>query len=308
MKKKTPSHLEASVKQRLLNLSVEKGDDFYLILTRYVLERFLYRIGKSRYKSQLILKGAMLFPIWMGTSHRPTRDLDFLGFGDDSPDRLINLFQEICRMEVEPDGLLFDENDIRVEDIRADQEYQGKRILIIGYLGKAKSTLQIDIGFGDIVTPEAQETQYPTLLDFPPPIILIYSKETFISEKLQAMIFFGMVNSRMKDYYDIWIISRRFPFQGNLLALAINRTFNRRSTEIPKDIPSSLTEMFADDKGKRTQWKAFLKRNRLAESETELSKVVSDLRDFIMPVFSSIVERVSFPHTWDPGGPWSDKG
>jgi Nucleotidyl transferase AbiEii toxin, Type IV TA system len=218
------------------------------------------------------------------------------------------VFQEICRQEVEPDGLLFDEKSVRLDDIREDQEYQGKRVLLIAHLGKAKNSVQIYIGFGDIITSETQEVKFPTLLDFPAPKILIYPKETFIAEKFQAMVFIGMVNIRMKDYCDIWILSKRFTFQGDTLIPAIQSTFNRRGTTIPRDIPTSLSNEFASDKSKRFLWNAFLKRSRLMETEVELLEIINSLRDFLMPLLSAIAANASFYQTWIPGGPWQQKG
>lgn len=210
----SPGNVAASVRQRLLDLSRERGEDFQLILTWYAAERFLYRLALSKHSNQFILKGAMLLNVWMDRSHRPTRDLDFAGYGEGSPERLVNLFHEICQVEVEEDGLQYEAESIQVNEIRENQEYQGKRVRLVAYLETARIPVQIDIGFGDVVTPDAEEISYPTLLDSPAPRILVYPPETVVSEKLQAMVALGILNSRMKDFYDLRIISKQLTFDG----------------------------------------------------------------------------------------------
>ena len=200
-------NVAASIRQRLLNLSRERRENYDLILTRYGLERFLYRLANSEYAERFVLKGAMLIIILTETGHRPTKDLDLLGYGDHSAEALKALFQEVCRVEAEPDGITFAPDSVQVEDIRKDQEYQGKRVKLKGMLGQIPVNLQVDIGFGDVVVPEAREIEYPTLLELPAPRIRAYPKETVVAEKLQAMIALGMGNSRMKDFYDLWVMS-----------------------------------------------------------------------------------------------------
>jgi predicted nucleotidyltransferase component of viral defense system len=303
--KHNPSALATSVRQRLLDLSRERGEDFQLVLTWYALERLLYRLGSSKHAETFILKGAMLFPVWGSRSYRPTKDLDLLGYGDASSERLTAIFEEICQSNVEPDGLEFDVQNIRVAEIREDQEYQGQRVQIIAYLGRARINLQIDIGFGDVITPAAEEINYPTLLDFPAPHIRAYPRETVIAEKLQAMVALGMLNSRMKDFYDTWMIARRFEFQGTVLAEAIKSTFNRRNTEIPASLPSALSDEFASDPGKITQWTAFLRRTGLEDSAADLDHVIDELRTFLMPPVVAAARGEVFDLSWTDGGPWS---
>jgi predicted nucleotidyltransferase component of viral defense system len=288
-----------------LDLSRQRGEDFQLILTWYALERLLYRLGSSEHAKTFVLKGAMLFPAWTTRSYRPTKDLDLLGYGDASSERLTAIFEEICQSNVEPDGLEFDVQNIRVAEIREDQEYQGQRVQIIAYLGRARINLQIDIGFGDVITPAAEEINYPTLLDFPAPHIRAYPRETVIAEKLQAMVALGMLNSRMKDFYDTWMIARRFEFQGTVLAEAIKSTFNRRNTEIPASLPSALSDEFASDPGKITQWTAFLRRTGLEDSAADLDHVIDELRTFLMPPVVAAARGEVFDLSWTDGGPWS---
>jgi len=301
-----PANLSASIRQRLLNLSRERNEVFNLVLMRYGLERLLYRLSQSEHAEDFVLKGAMLFTAWTEEMHRPTKDLDLLGYGNNSGENLTALFQEICQVEVEPDGLVFDKGTVRVEEIRDDQEYQGQRIRLTAYLGNARIPVQIDVGFGDVITPEPKEIEYPTLLDMPPPRIHSYPKETVVSEKLQAMVALGMPNSRMKDFYDIWIISREFPFEGSTLTRAIRATFERRRTQIPKTIPPALSNEFFANQDKVIQWTAFLKRTRLAEQAVEFSQVINELRRFLIPPLQAAASGESFSQWWKEGGPWSE--
>ncbi len=231
-------------------------------------------------------------------------DLDLLGFGEASNERLTEVFQRLCDVEVEPDGLTFDAGSVRVAEIREGQAYQGQRIKMIGLLGTARIPVQIDVGFGDVVTPEAKEIDYPTLLDLPAPRIRAYPPETVIAEKLQAIVALGMQNSRMRDFYDLWIIASRFSFKGVTLVAAVGATFNCRRTDIPKAVPTGLSDEFAVDAYKSTQWKAFLARSLLEGAEVKLSQVINELRTFLMPVLNAAANTEDFDRTWENGGPW----
>jgi len=303
-----PGNIAASVRQRLLDLSRERGEDFQLILTWYAAERFLYRLALSKYSKQFILKGAMLLNVWMDRSHRSTRDLDFAGYVDASPEQLIDLFQEICQVEVEEDGLQYDTESIQVNEIRENQEYQGQRVKLVAYLETARIPVQIDIGFGDVVTPDAEEITYPTLLDSPAPRILVYPPETVVSEKLQAMVALGILNSRMKDFYDLKIISKQLTFDGPKLVDAIKATFNRRRTKIPEAAPMALTDEFSMDRDKATQWKAFLTRSSLENTAVDLPQTIEALRLFLIPPLQAAVSGGDFHLEWTRGGPWSTVG
>jgi hypothetical protein len=259
----------------------------------------------SVHSKQFILKGAMLLNVWMDRSHRPTRDLDFAGYGEASPERLITLFQEICQVEVEADGLQYDIDSIQTSEIRENQEYQGQRVRLIAYLETARIPVQIDIGFGDVVSPQAEEISYPTLLDSPAPRILAYPPETVISEKLQAMVALGMLNSRMKDFYDLRMIARQFTFDGPKLVEAIKATFARRRTEIPESAPVAFTEEFSTDRDKVTQWKAFLTRTGLENTAVDLPQIIEELRLFLIPPLKAATSGEDFKSSWPRGGPWS---
>ena len=304
----SPGNVAASVRQRLLDLSRERGEDFQLILTWYTAERFLYRLALSKHSKQFILKGAMLLNVWMDRSHRPTRDLDFAGYGEGTPERLVNLFHEICQVEVEEDGLQYEAESIQVNEIRENQEYQGQRVRLVAYLETARIPVQIDIGFGDVVTPDAEEISYPTLLDSPAPPILVYPPETVVSEKLQAMVALGILNSRMKDFYDLSIISKQLTFDGPKLVDAIKATFKRRRTKIPEAAPMALTDEFSMDRDKVTQWKAFLTRSGLENTAVDLPQTIEELRLFLIPPLQAAASGGDFHLEWTRGGPWSTVG
>lgn len=237
MTRQHPVNLPASVHQRLLTLSQQRGEEFNRLLTLYAIERLLYRLTQSSYADRFVLKGALLFLVWAIPGPRPTRDLDLLGFGDNSATTLIHIFQTICTLPVSADGLAFDAQSIRVLEIREDQEYQGQRVELVAHLGRARIPLQIDIGFGDLVSPPPREADYPALLEFPSPRLRIYSMESVIAEKLHAMVILNLTNSRMKDFYDLWTLSRLFSFTSQTLAQAIQSTFARRQTPIPITTP-----------------------------------------------------------------------
>ena len=299
-----PRNLAASVRQRLFNIARQNGEAFELVLTRYALERTLYRLGKSQYHNQFLLKGAMLFAIWGGAPHRPTRDIDLLGFGPSDLPQLQTIFQSICVESVEPDGLAYLPDTVRVSEIREDQEYQGVRVLFETRLGNAIIPIQIDIGYGDAVTPAPEEIAYPTLLDFAPPKLRAYPLYTVVAEKFQAMVWLGIANSRMKDFYDIWVIMQKFSFEGEILAKAIGATFTRRNTKIPTEAPLALTPTFADDTTKQTQWKAFLRRNTLSADNLGLADIIAAIHEFLMPPTQATAAGLTFDRTWPASGPW----
>ena len=251
MNDKHVKNTAASVRDRLLALARERGEDFQLLLTQYGLERLLYRLSQSGYRDRFILKGAMLFMLWSDQPHRPTRDVDFLGLGDSSEAGLQAIFCELCDIPVEDDGLTLMADSVQVEVIRDETEYGGIRVKLFGDLAGARVPIQADIGFGDAVTPEARETEYPTLLGNPAPHLRAYPRETVVAEKYQALVNLGMANSRMKDFYDLWVIAREFDFDGLTLSEAIRNTFSRRRTALPEYTPSGLSPEFYEDTHKR---------------------------------------------------------
>jgi predicted nucleotidyltransferase component of viral defense system len=241
-----PRNIGASVRARLLNVAKQRNQQFQLLLTRFALERLLYRLSLSAHRDRLVLKGAMLVTTWLDNPHRPTRDIDFLGFGDPSPETMLNAFREICAVSIE-DGIEFDVAALRVDQIREELAYGGLRIRTIATVGGARVNVVIDVGFSDAIEPGIEETELPVLLDLPAPRLRAYARETVIAEKFQAMMMLGRANSRMKDYYDIWMLSRTHEFTDDRLARAIAATFARRQTEIPTELPDALTLAFAED-------------------------------------------------------------
>lgn len=303
----TPKDISASIRARLLNRAKEQREDFQSLLTRYGVERLLYRLGKSEHAGQFVLKGAALFVVWTGKVHRPTKDLDLLGFGEDSVPRLTTVVQSLCAMSVEPDGLVFDPSSITVAPIREDQEeYQGKRIKLVAHLGSARITVQIDVGFGDAVTPAPKEVSFPTLLpDSPVPTIRAYPRATVVAEKFEAMVKLGMDNSRMKDFYDLWVLMRGFDFDGPELMRAIRATFDRRGTALPVALPTALTDQFAKDAVKIAQWQAFRRKSGLTEAPQILADVVDELCRFLGPLLKEMQTGGPQKHRWPAGGPWA---
>jgi len=295
----------ASVRDRLLALARKQGEDFQLLLTQYGLERLLYRLSQSQYRDHFILKGAMLFMLWGDQPHRPTRDVDLLGFGDSSEAGLEAIFRELCDFPVEDDGLTLMAESVHVQAIRDDTAYGGMRVRLVGDLAGARVPMQADIGFGDAVTPEAREIEYPTLLGDPAPHLRAYPRETVVAEKYQALVNLGMANSRMKDFYDLWIIAREFGFDGATLSEAIHNTFLRRRTPLPERTPSGLSAEFYEDAQKNTQWNAFLRKGMLVTVPLPLADVCHFLETFLVPPTQSLTHGQTLVAKWEPGGPWS---
>lgn len=305
MTRKPVTNVPASVFQKLLNLARERGEDVNALLAQYAVERMLYRISQSRQADRFVLKGAMLFRVWTGSLHRPTQDLDLLGYGEPDPGRLAKAFAAILReVSDDSDGLAFDSTAVIAEEIRGGQEYGGVRVRIPAKLGTARVTVQIDVGFGDAITPDATERDFPTLLGHTSPRISIYPPETAVAEKVEAICSIGMSNSRMKDYYDLLVMSRRFEFDGMILSRAIAATFDRRGTPLPDADPIGLTDQFAQDRQKQAQWGAFVKRTKLSDAPIELQEVVDRVRRFVSPplMAASTVPRLNAQ--WRPGHGW----
>ncbi|MBM2830828.1 MAG: hypothetical protein HW411_1618 [Gammaproteobacteria bacterium] len=280
----------ASVRQRLLNISKETGEDFNLVLTRYGLERMLYRLGKSEWRDLFLLKGAMLFTLWHNEPHRPTRDADFLGFMEPEIDELIKIFKSICNLRVINDGIKFNSDTVRAEEIRENNIYEGIRVLLRGELAGANIGLQFDVGFGDAVTPGPEDIIYPTILDQEAPELKAYPVYTVIAEKFETMVKLGIANSRMKDFYDLWILKQKFDLNRNILPDAISATFNRRKTAIPIAIPLALTDEFYKDDSKNRQWIAFIRKNGI-KNGLDLKNTINSLVEFFEPIINAINER-----------------
>lgn len=254
----TPKNMGASVRARLLNRARADKVDFNLMLTRYALERLLYRLSVSAWSNEFLLKGALLFDLWFDQPQRPTRDIDLLGFGPAGLDHLTTVFQEICGQRCD-DGMEYDQSSVLAIEIRKDANYEGVRITLLGSLDGARCVIQIDVGYGDAVTPAAENVLFPVVLeDMPQPTLRAYPVYTVVAEKYQAMVSLGIANTRMKDYFDLWILAQHATFDRTILAEAIRATFERRGTPIQIEAPLGLSAVFAADLKKQQQWKAFL--------------------------------------------------
>lgn len=274
-------NIAASVRARLLNLAKAQGVDFNQVLVRFALERILYRLSQSAHADRFLLKGALLFTLWYDMPHRPTRDADLLGFGPSDLDSIAQTFRDIASVDVD-DGMVFDPASVTAEEIRKDAGYAGARVLISGEIAKARCKTQIDIGFGDAVTPGPVDATYPVLInDLPAPRLRTYPVYTVIAEKLHAIALLGMTNSRLKDYLDLSVLLDRETLDPETLAGAIAATFIRRGMAVPASLPVGLTDEFSGDVTRQALWHAFLKKNELAQQA--LPNIVAMLRAALEP-------------------------
>lgn len=277
-------NLVASVQARLLNLARAQQREYGQVLTRFALERLLYRLGISGHADNFLLKGALLFDLWFDVPLRPTRDIDLLGFGNAEIPHLMGVFRDLCALDVQ-DGMVFVADSLSTQEIRKAANYSGVRVSLLALLGQSKAPVQVDIGYGDAVTPAPQKTAYPVLLEeFAAPQLRVYPRETVVAEKLETIVLMGVANSRMKDYFDLWMLSRHFPGDRSLLRKAIQSTFERRGTAVPLELPVGLSDTFASDPHKQRQWRAFLQKNRM--EEITLQAVVSELRMWLVPLLT----------------------
>lgn len=277
MKDKGLRNVAASVRQRLLNLSDARSADYNALLAQYVIERFLYRLSKSALADRFVLKGAMLFRVWAADLHRPTKDLDLLGFGDPTPDAVAGAVRQIIATAVPDDGVRFDPATVTAAEIREEQEYGGIRAKLVAMLGDARIPMQVDVGFGDTIVPPPNVEAFPTLLDQDAPKMRMYPPETVVAEKLEAIVKLGMANSRMKDYYDLLVILQKYDLDSYALAKAIAATFQRRKTLVPDRAPTGLSDEFAHDSIAQRRWPEFLRRLRIEDAPEDLGEVVKTI-------------------------------
>ena len=300
-----PRNVAASVRARLQNLAREQQANFQLVLTRYALERFLFRLSVSPHKELFVLKGAMLYAAWLADPFRTTRDLDLLSFADRETDPLVEIIRNICAQPVVDDGVRFDTENILADPFDEDRTHVAVRVRTSAQLGAAIIPVQIDIGFGDAVTPAPLKLEYPVLLDHPPPTLNAYPRDTVAAEKFEAIVALDLANSRMKDFYDLLAMSRLFAFEGvTLAAAAIRTTFERRATAIPRERPPPLTHAFSEDPQKLRQWRSFLARDPLLIDEPDLHTVIREVGDFIMPVALAAIDDRRIPGRWISDGGW----
>ena len=298
-----PRNLAASVRARLLAIAREAGEEFQSVLVRYATERFLYRMSQSNAADQFVLKGAWLFYLW-AISRRATRDADLLGLGASSPEALTHLFGEIISLEVQDDGLIFDLGSVTVEQTRLNALYPGARVRLRALLATAQIVVQLDIGFGDAIPEDATRVRLPTLLDFPPPELRAYGIEPVIAEKTEAIVRFGAVNTRYKDFFDLFILAQEKKVKGEGLLKQIKATFDRRGTPLPIDLPEGLTQRFAAEAERQQQWLAFLRRSSAEQEEANFVQVVRIVREFVWPPLQAASSNDSFDSTWTPDARW----
>lgn len=283
MSQANPKNLPASVRARLQNISQQREIPFDLILARFAVERLLYRLSRSKHANQFLLKGAMLFAIWTPEAHRPTRDVDLLGFGSTDLEEVKAVFAEICGVSVSDDGLQFKAETLDVSYIREEAHYGGVRVSLRALLGNVRIPVQIDIGFGDVITPGPEIVTFPGLLDFEVPQLRAYPVYTVVAEKFEAIVSLGETNSRMKDFYDLWFLCQRFDFEGTILSRAILATFARRDSQLKAvEAVVGLSDSYIQQK--ETAWKRFLQRNRIPSME--FAEVVTSIRLFLGPLLS----------------------
>ena len=296
-------NLAASVHQRLLDRARETDRPFNELLQHFAIERFIYRLSKSDHADRFILKGALMLPVWSGSPSRPTMDIDCLGRMDNDIDLISSAVKEICKVASIPDGMTFDAESVSAIRIAEDTGFTGARIKLRGNLGNARISIQIDIGFGDVIVPGPIRFEYPGILDFPGAKLKGYTKESTIAEKFHAMVRLGALNSRVKDFYDIRVLSDNFDFKGDTLADAVRKTFSHRNTPVTSN-PTVFESSFGEDGGRNAQWRGFISRNRLKDMPAEFGDITTSIRNFLGPVTSAVADENAFRKIWKAPGPW----
>jgi hypothetical protein len=297
----------ASVRARLLNQAKATREEFERTLVRYADERLLYRLGASAARERCVLKGASLLTVWMPDPYRATRDVDVLTFGSPNEGAVRQLVEEICAVSCPDDGLRFDLSELAIDDIRAEEEYTGKRARFVAHLGTARIHLQMDFGFGDALTTEPEEIDYPTMLNgVPAPRVRAYPRESSVAEKFEAMVSLDTRNSRMKDFHDVWALAGRFAFAGSTLQRAVAATFERRRTSWTDDLPRCLTSAFYDDPAMAPRWRSYLQSGAvMVAPPAQFERIGERIISFLGPVRSRIVAGEEIDHDWSPEGYWA---
>jgi len=290
MSNTSTKNIPASIHAKLTNRASELKLDPNILRTRYALERFLYRLSLSMYGSRFTLKGAMLFSLWSHENFRPTKDADFLPTGEAGVHAVNKMVREICIIPVEQDDAMhYPSESVRVEVIKEDQAYGGVRASLTARLGKIPVPVQLDIGTGDVVTQKSEQVPFSVIIkEFPPPVLSVYSRESVVAEKLETMIKLDLANSRMKDFYDVWVITTRLGFDADIMSKAMLATFKRRGTSFPKGEIPSLTSYFYSDENKNTQWRAFLRKGKVAYAQMSLQQVCTEISESLDKVFRKI--------------------
>jgi predicted nucleotidyltransferase component of viral defense system len=303
MTKRPLKEVAASIRKRLQDKAQTTERPFQELLQYFAMERFLYRLAQSAFADKFVLKGALMFKVWGAPQGRPTKDIDLLGRMTNNTQRVTDAIREVCQQTVEPDGLVFDTESVAGALIKEDADYAGVRITFFAKLQNARIPMQIDVGFGDVISPSSQLTEYPTIFDLPAPKLQGYSRETAIAEKFEAMVKLDVLNSRMKDFFDIWLLLRNFDFLGKSLATAIEKTFANRGTKITAQ-PLALTAAFSDHVQKAVQWNAFIRKLRIQNAPSDLSVVIRANASFLGPIGTALADGQPFAGVWKAPGPW----
>ncbi len=304
--KKDIKNIEASVRALLQNKAKETNRPFAEVLQYYGMERFLYRFSRSKYTDSFVLKGALLFTVWQIPERRTTLDIDFLAHYDNQVASIEAVMRDICNVSVDPDGLVFDSKNIQGRKIKEDADYEGVRLKFLGFLERSRIPMQIDVGFGDIVYPKTKEIDYPVILNFPKPHLKGYPVESVVSEKFEAMVKLGLLNSRMKDFYDIWLMMRQFNFSGSNLTEALKVTFKHRKTDLPKAKPLFAEEIYDEKSDRQTLWKAFLIKGDIKHAPKKLATTAKNIENFLIKPLDAVIKTQEFKGEWKAPGPWKD--
>ncbi|MCC5828357.1 MAG: nucleotidyl transferase AbiEii/AbiGii toxin family protein [Phycisphaeraceae bacterium] len=293
----------ASIHQRLLNASKQIGRAFNDLVLYYAIERFLYRLSQSPHADRVVLKGGLMLNVWNAPMTRVTRDIDLLGRFSNDLDRVADVVRVVCSVAVEDDGLVFDPTTVTTRRIAEDADYEGVRATFRGNFGKVPLAMRIDFGFSDVITPAPVPITYPSVLDHSPPKLMAYNRETAVAEKFEAMVKHGELNSRMRDFFDVWVLAQTFAFDGRLLADAVRATFDRRQTAIEIE-PVCFSDRFVTTPAKVAQWNGFIKNSRVAPAPTGFAAVVGHVEQFLKPIAQALAEDEAFERQWPAGGTW----
>lgn len=302
--KKDIKNIEASVRALLQNKAKETNRPFQEVLQYYGMERFLYRFSRSEYADKFILKGALMFTVWQVPQRRATLDIDFSSTYDNQIATIEKVIRDVCKVSVAPDGLVFDSQTIKGQKMKEDADYEGVRVKFRAFLERARIPMQIDVGFGDVIYPKPKAIRYPVILDFPKPHLKGYPAESVVSEKFEAMVKLGLLNSRMKDFYDIWLMMRQFDFDGLKLVEALKRTFRHRKTSLPQHKPLFAEEIYDEKSDRQTLWKAFLRKGDIKHAPEKLSTAAREIENFLIEPLDTVNKSRVMNEEWKAPGPW----
>lgn len=297
-------NINASIRARLQNKAKDTNRPFAEVLQYYGIERFLYRFSQSQYKDKFILKGALMFTVWEVLERRTTLDIDFLAHYDNQIIEIEKVMKDVCKINVQADGLVFDSETVIGQKIKEDADYEGVRVKFLGFLERSRIAMQIDVGFGDVIYPKPKVIDYPVILELPKPHLKGYATETMVSEKFEAMVQLGVLNSRMKDFYDIWLMMRQFDFNGSHLAEALKRTFAHRKTLFPQGRQLFVEEIYDEKSDRQTLWKTFLSKGNIKHVPEKLSTLAGGIEEFLAQPLDAINKGRDFEGEWKAPGPW----